>query len=766
MGATTDGIRRRLLVHAPELFGAALVVTVARATGAASTSLFVMLVLLVVAVLVSVTAYTVWGRETGLRGVHVRAAIQMGAFAVLLYAAGAGPALAGLLLLPVTDTVRYSGSRAGPIAVGWAAMAVGVGQLAVATEVAPTVLPGTLSHGMAALGLLTVWLVGARVTRLAADGEDANERLVEEESRIRALLASASDMTMVISDARIAYQSPSSERMLGYRAEALQGTSYLDLVHPDDRAPTIDFVRNLLAHPGDSGLVECRLRAADGRWIDVESNCRNMLDDPQIRGFVVNSRDVSDRKALERQLADRDIHDRLTGVANRALLLDRLDHTAARCSRLGGSYAVLFVDLDGFKAINDTQGHMVGDAVLRTVAQRLLETIRGADTLARVGADEFAILLDHGDDEVDAAKVAQRALVEVRRPIEAAGREVALTASIGIAHPEDGVRAADVLRNAGIAMHLAKESGRDRFEVFETSMHVRVVERLELEADLAVALGRGQLEVHYQPIVTLADQRIASYEALLRWHHPTRGLVPPNRFIPLAEQSGLIVPIGRFVLREACRQVATWRRGVAGAEDLTVSVNVSMHQLTGTDLVAEVAAALDDAGLPAHALTLELTESALARDTEATITTLTQLKELGVRIAIDDFGTGYSSLAYLHRFPVDVLKIDRSFVTSVASGRQSPALARAIVDLGRSLDLLTVAEGIEHASELSQFRQLECTHGQGFLFSRPVGAIAAAELLTLAAPTGPVVPPPPPGPRMVGAGGTTGLVSPGGGRAR
>jgi diguanylate cyclase (GGDEF)-like protein/PAS domain S-box-containing protein len=755
VGATTDGIRRRLLVHAPELLGASVVVAVARATGAATTSLVVLLALLAFAVLVSVTAYTVWGRETGLRGVHVRAALQMGAFAVLLYTAGAGPALAGLLLLPVTDTVRYSGSTAGPIAVAWAAVAVGAGQLAVATGLAPTILPGPLSHGMATLGLLTVWLVGVRVTRLAADGEDATERLVEEESRIRAMLASASDMTMVISDARIVYQSPSSERMLGFPADALQGSSYLDLVHPDDRARTVGFVRDLLAFPGDSALLQCRLRAADGRWIDVESNCRNLLDDPQVRGFVVNTRDVSDRKALERQLAHRDIHDPLTGVANRALLLDRLDHTAARCSRLGGNYAVLLVDLDGFKAINDTQGHTVGDAVLRTVAQRLLETIRGADTLARVGADEFAVLLDHGDDEVDAAKVAQRALSEVRRPIHAAGQQVQLTASIGIAHPEDGVRGADVLRNADIAMHLAKESGRDRFEVFETSMHVRVVERLELEADLAMALGRQQLEVHYQPIVALSDQRITSYEALLRWNHPTRGLVGPNRFIPLAERSGLIVPIGRFVLREACRQVAAWRRDLPGAEDLTVSVNVSMHQLTACDLVAEVAAALADAGLPAPALTLELTESALARDTEATIATLKRLKQLGVRIAIDDFGTGYSSLAYLHRFPVDVLKIDRSFVTSVASGRQSPALARAIVDLGRSLDLLTVAEGIEHASELSQFRQLECTHGQGFLFSRPVAAKAAAELLRVPSPSETAAPPAVP--ELVGPGRHTSL---------
>ncbi|MFA9446789.1 putative bifunctional diguanylate cyclase/phosphodiesterase, partial [Egicoccus sp. AB-alg6-2] len=731
MGATTDGIRRRLVAHAPELLGATFVVAVARASGAAPTSLVLMLVLLAATVLVSVTAYTVWGRDTSTRGVHARVAVQMGAFALLLYAAGAGPALVALLLLPVADTVRYSGSTAGPIALIWAGVAVGAGQLALLTGIAPSVLPGDLGHGLAAVGLLTVWLVGVRITRLAAAGEDAHERLVEEESRVRALLATASDVTIVISDAEVVYQSPSAERLLGYTPGALLGRRYLDLIHPDDRATTIDFVRELLAHPGDSALVACRLQAADGRWVEVESNCRNLLDDPQIRGFVVNSRDVSDRRALERQLAHRDFHDPLTGVANRALLLDRLDHTAARADRLGDAYAVLVVDLDGFKAINDTLGHEVGDATLKTVATRLLDTIRGADTLARIGGDEFAVLLEHGDDELDAAKVAQRALGEIRRPIDAAGRQVSLTASIGIAHSEDGAPPAEVLRNADIAMHLAKESGRDRFEVFETSMHVRVVERLELEADLALALQRGELELHYQPIVALADQRITSYEALLRWNHPTRGLVPPNRFIPLAEQSGVIVPIGRFVLREACRQLAEWRRDLPSARTLSVSVNVSMHQITDCDLVTDVREALEQAGLPAAALTLELTESALVRDTESTIATLTELKSLGVRIAIDDFGTGYSSLAYLHRFPVDVLKIDRSFVTSVASGRQSPALASAIVDLGRSLNLLTVAEGIEHDAELDQFRRLDCTHGQGFLFSRPVGAVAAGALLSL-----------------------------------
>jgi len=729
VGATTDGIRRRLRTHAPELLGASLVVAVASASGATRLSLPALLGLLVCAVLVSISAYAFWGRDTGLLGVHLRGAVQVTAFAVLLYASGTGPALTPLLLLPVADTVRYSGAKAGRIVLAWVSLAAAIGQIAVLAEVAPSLLPWDVALGLSALGLLTTWLIGLRIIRLAAAGEDVHQRLVEEEAHIRALLETASDVTIVITDAEVVYQSPSAERLFGYAPGELLGKRYLDLVHPDDLAATVEAVRDLLASPGRSGLIECRLLGADGGWIPVESNCRNLLDDPQIRGFVVNSRDVSDRKALERQLEHRTIHDPLTGLTNRALLLDRLDHTVARASRLGGSFAVLFVDLDGFKAINDAHGVTVGDAVLRTVAYRLLDVVRGADTVARLGGDEFAVLLEHDDSPVDAAKVAQRILGAVSGPIDADGRRVQLTASIGIAHAEDGTQAAEVLRNADIAMHLAKESGRDRFEVFETSMHVRVVERLELEADLAVAVDRGELAIHYQPIVALVDQHITGFEALLRWTHPERGNVPPNRFVPMAEQTGLIVPIGRFVLREACRQLADWRRRKPGAADLTISVNVSMRQLTDSDLVADVHEALTDAGLPAGALTLELTESALVTDAEATIATLTQLKGLGVRIAIDDFGTGYSSLAYLHRFPVDVLKIDRSFVNSVASGRQSPALARAIVDLGRSLDLLTVAEGIEHDAELAQFRQLDCTHGQGFLFSRPVAADAAAALV-------------------------------------
>jgi diguanylate cyclase (GGDEF)-like protein/PAS domain S-box-containing protein len=670
------------------------------------------------------------GRRSSARVAGTRGPLLLIVLGMLSYLTGLGPALTTVLLVPITATIRQRGSASARPMLAWATAVVLLGQLAVAAGLAPTWFSAPVAHGAALVGLGTLWAVGACLTNVAGDREAAHHRLVDEEAHVRALLGHATDVTIVIAHARITYQSPSAERLLGYTTGSLLGTNYLDLIHPDDRRATIAFVRELLQHPGSSGLVECRLRTQDGSWVPVESTCRNLLADPQIRGFVVNSRDISERKELEEQLEHRALHDPMTGLANRALLLDRLEHTGTRAARSHTRYAVLFVDVDDFKPINDTLGHAVGDAVLTTIAQRLTRVVRSADTVARVGGDEFAVLIEDSRSDADAARAAARVLASVSRPIHAAGREVRVTVSIGIAYDDGVLEANSVLRNADIAMYLAKQGGKDRFEIFETAMHVQVVERMQLEADLHQALGDDQIHLHYQPIVTLTDRRIVGLEALARWEHPDRGNVPPDRFVPLAEEAGLIVPIGRHVLREACRQLACWRATIPGADQLTVSVNLSVRQLLGGDIVEDVRRALLDAGLPAPALTLELTESSLATDTEQAVESLLRLKALGVRLAIDDFGTGYSSLAYLHRFPVDELKIDRSFVSSVVPGQQSPALARAIVDLGRSLDLVTVAEGIEHDLELAQFRQLNCTRGQGYLFARPAAAATIERHLT------------------------------------
>lgn len=685
---------------------------------------------LLTAVVVSAAGYARWGRGEDGHGRHLRLGSQVVALSAAAAISGIGVAIIGpLVLLAVADTVRYSGSRAGRLALGWGVTGIVGHQVVVAAMGWPTVAAGGGGHALAAMHALLVVLVGNRVVRLATQGEAAARDVVEAQHRVEAVLAGASDLTLIISDGVVTYQSPSAARPLGYGPHDLLGQAYLELIHPDDRRRAIDFVQELLTEPGSSGLLQCRLRGADGDHVPVESSCRNLLDDPTVAGFVVTARDVSEREQLQAQLTHRAFHDDLTGLANRALLLDRLEHTGLRVGRNGHRYAVLYVDLDGFKPINDTYGHVVGDAVLREIAQRLLLATRRSDTVARLGGDEFAVLIEEQHEAVDAGRVAGRILEHLRRPLTVDGLSMQVTASIGIAYDEDGEAPADVLRDADIAMYLAKREGKDRFEVFEPRMHVAVVERLHLESDLQRALESDELVVHYQPIVTLREQRIVGVEALVRWEHPERGTVSPGTFIPLAEETGQIVTLGRHVLRSACRQLARWRTEVPGADELTVSVNVSARQFHVGDLVGDVWTALTEAGLPAAALTLELTESALVTDADRTLRVLEELRALGVRLAIDDFGTGYSSLAYLHRFPVDVLKIDRSFVTSVVNGQQSPALARAIVDLGRSLELTTVAEGIERDVELDQFRELDCTLGQGFLFARPADAATTGAAL-------------------------------------
>jgi diguanylate cyclase (GGDEF)-like protein/PAS domain S-box-containing protein len=643
---------------------------------------------------------------------------------------GVGAALLGpALLVPVVARIRRHGASVATDTLRVALVAVVVHQLVTALLPLPAVLPVAPAQGVAIVGAGLLILVTRVVADVADRAEQDQSRTRAEQTRVHAMLSGASDVTLIVGEDRITYQSPSTRRVMGHAPDALVGQRYLDLVHPEDHEAAVEFVRGLSEEPGASGLVDLRLAAANGTWVPFECSCRNLLHDPSVRGFVVTARDVTERRLLEEQLEHRAFHDDLTGLANRALFLDRLEHTGARIGRSGGRYAVLYVDLDGFKPINDSYGHRVGDEVLLHVADRLRTATRRSDTIARLGGDEFAILVEEHQEAVDAARIAGRILAGLRAPFVVDGVELQVTASVGIAYDSDGEEPADVLRNADIAMYLAKRDGRDRFEVFEPRMHLAVVERLHLESDLQRAIDNGELRCHFQPIVTLADRRIRGVEALVRWEHPDRGMVSPGQFIPLAEETGLVVGIGRFVLTEACTQVQRWRESLPAARDLTASVNVSMRQFGTGDLLADVGAALRVSGLPARALTLELTESALINDPDRTLTVLHQLKALGVRLAIDDFGTGYSSLAYLHRFPVDVLKIDRSFVTSVVAGRQSPALARAIVDLGRSLHLDTVAEGIELEAEFAQFRDLECSHGQGYLFARPADAATIEQLL-------------------------------------
>jgi diguanylate cyclase (GGDEF)-like protein len=427
-------------------------------------------------------------------------------------------------------------------------------------------------------------------------------------------------------------------------------------------------------------------------------------------------------------------HDALTGLANRALFANHLREALAP-GRTRQAATVLFADLDGFKRVNDSLGHAAGDELLTLVARRLEHCFRPSDLIARFGGDEFAVLIDDVANRAGAAAAARRALDALRAPFNVRGREVQIAASIGVVH---GRYAPDhLMRNADLAMYRAKALGRGRFEIFEPQMHAAAVERLDLESDLRRALEQGHLQLYYQPVCRLQGGEIVGVEALARWRHPKRGLIMPREMIPLAEESGLILPIGGWVLREACRQAALWQARHPSEPPLRIWVNLSGVQLGQPDLVREIAGALEEASLEPASLALEITESALMTDLEANVDALNELERLGVRLAVDDFGTGYSSLEYLRRFPVDVLKIAKPFVDGLERGPSGVALAKAIVDLGASLELSTVAEGIERPEQQEQLAELGCELGQGYRFSRPLDAAGMDSLLINAGLLGP-----------------------------
>jgi diguanylate cyclase (GGDEF)-like protein len=466
------------------------------------------------------------------------------------------------------------------------------------------------------------------------------------------------------------------------------------------------------------GFSEIRAltRTLEGRTTELEATNR------RLDGSVAELSEAYGReRETARQLKHMALHDSLTRLGNRALFLDRVEHALARARRIGGEVAVLFFDLDDFKTINDSLGHSTGDLVLVSVAERLRDCLRHADTAARLGGDEFAVLLEDIDSADDAGRSAERILEAVHAPFMVEGKQVFIHGSIGIALGPSGGSSGEgveLLRNADMAMYIAKGKGKGRYEFFEPRMHTGVLQRLELKADLERAIHEGEFTIHYQPIVVLGSGAIEGMEALVRWDHPERGLIPPGDFLPLAEETGLVVEIGNWVLTEACRQAVAWRAWPGASGPLQVSVNLSPSQIDQPELVTDVADALRESGLDADGLVLEITEGVLMQDTDSVIRKLARLKRLGLRLAIDDFGTGYSSLEYLRRFPFDVIKVAKPFVDGVTQGPEESALARAIIKLGDTFDLQTVAEGIEDAAQIRELEQMGCTLGQGYLFSR------------------------------------------------
>lgn len=545
----------------------------------------------------------------------------------------------------------------------------------------------------------------------------ALEHIAGSEARFRSLVQHSSDVITVLDrDGTITYMSDSVNRMLGYSADELVGSNLRHLLDPDHAANLSEYLK-----PGgwpldEAALVEAQVRHKDGTWRDVETTVTSLLDDQRVRGVVLNTREVTERLVLQAELRERAWHDALTGLANRALFTERVDHAMARRSRDHRPLTVAFLDLDAFKAVNDTLGHHGGDLLLQGVANRLRDCIRPGDTIARFGGDEFALLLEDASANA-AANVANRILASLDKPFELLGREVYARASIGlaVAHATDTTET--LLLAADTAMYAAKAGGSSRYELFEAQMRSAARERATLRSDLEGALDRGELVVHYQPVVDIGSGEVVGVEALVRWQHPTRGLLGPDEFIELAEQSGLIVSLGRWVLNAACAQAAQWRCQLGRA--LTVAVNVSARQFQGTGLVEEVATALAKAGLEPASLMLEITESATVPDAEQMIKRLGELKALGVGLAIDDFGTGYSSLSYLRRFPVDQLKIDRAFVAGICANRDDLSIVAAVINLAHALGLVVVAEGVETVDQLEQLSQLGCDLAQGYNWLQP-----------------------------------------------
>jgi diguanylate cyclase (GGDEF)-like protein/PAS domain S-box-containing protein len=559
----------------------------------------------------------------------------------------------------------------------------------------------------------------------------AEEELRASEERFRSLVLNSSDIILVVDrDDAIRYASPSVERLLGYGPAEVEGAKGLDFAHPEDLPRLRSSFRETLGTPGVSPAVELRLRHRDGSWRHFEAVATNLLGDPSVRGVVINSRDVTERKRFEERLRHQALHDPLTDLPNRALLLDRLARALAREGRREGSVAVLFLDLDRFKVANDSYGHEFGDELLVEVAHRLRDCLRPGDTAARFGGDEFVVLVEGMGGAADAGRVAERVARELEAPFRLRGQEVFLSASVGIALNASGEdQPADLLRQADVAMYRAKQGGRARYAAYDPEMSEQILERLALEADLRHALERGQLKVHYQPTVDLSTGRIAGFEALARWHHPERGSVPPADFIPIAEETGLILPMGRWVLEEACRRCRRWQEEYACDPPLGVNVNLSARQFQHPGLSGEAAEVLRETGLEPGSLALEITESVVMEDAESNIEALRRLKALGVRLAIDDFGTGYSSLSYLKRFPVDVLKVDKSFVDGLGQDPEDDAIVRAVITLAHSLGAVVVAEGVETEGQLVRLRELGCELAQGYLFSGPMPAEAAGALL-------------------------------------
>jgi diguanylate cyclase (GGDEF)-like protein/PAS domain S-box-containing protein len=656
------------------------------------------------------------------RHLHRAVAVHFGLIGLLLYLSGWGPLLGITFAIVATMYLRDFGSAVWRPAAIWTVAIIVAGQVGIALGWVYCYLPTQTLTQVAGLlggqtGLFLIRAFGMSVRQR----ELAEAEVRRREERFRALVQDSSDVVSVLDRAgRTLYVSPAIEHLTGLRPEEFMAADYGRWLHPDDHAAGAVAFARALADPGGEHRVDLRLWHTGGelRWVEV--TLRNLFDNPAVGGLVATYRDVTERRAIQERLIHDANHDPLTGLANRAAFLDGLGRSLAEGTQSGRTPAVLFLDLDGFKQVNDTLGHRCGDELIIAVAAMLRRGVLGSDLVGRLGGDEFGIVLSGVTSSDDAVTVARRVLAEMDHPVPIGAQELYARASIGVAVARPGDGDADaLLHHADIAMYGAKRRRTHSYQLYVDGMRDPAVDAVALDEELRQAAGNGELRLHYQPIVTLDGGDLVGFEALMRWQHPARGLLPPSEFIPLAEETGTIAELGAWALEHACRQVIRWQERVPAGRRLELSVNLSPCQLDRPDLVAEVLAILRRTGFHPADLVLEVTETALVKD-EAAIPVLTALRAEGIRIALDDFGTGYSSLRYLTRLPVDILKIDRCFVAALDGTGSASAVAEAMVRLAQVLHLETVAEGIEDAAQLTELTLLGCQSGQGYHFARPL----------------------------------------------
>jgi diguanylate cyclase (GGDEF)-like protein/PAS domain S-box-containing protein len=652
------------------------------------------------------------------------------ALAACLFSSAHAAAASSALFVYGHKAAGRSSSRAAAGALAWTLIAyLFASSLAVLAAQIPAGLALDTLIALLAAAAACVTLYGAR---RAGDSQRQQQpawmrrgeaaRFVGSNPFCAAFEYAAIGMAVLSSKGRLLWVNRSLCAFLGYAESELMYSSLGAITHKDDLAPVLAALKSMLRERTDLLQMEVRHQRRGGEQVWALWNVARFEDAQDDETYVVlQLQDITERKQSEQRLLHDAFHDPLTGLPNRALFADHVKLTIARAKRVASRrFAVLFCDLDRFKIINDSLGHVAGDQLLVEVARRLESCLRQGDTVARVGGDEFTILLDDLADEDEAVAVAERVQKEVSAPISLSGRDVFTTMSIGMAtgaasysDPED------ILRDADTAMYRAKSLGKARHVVFDHSMHASAVNLLQIETDLRKALERGQFYMLYQPIVSLGSFKLCGFEALVRWHHPERGLISPLDFIPIAEETGQIIGIGEWALHEACRQMREWQEKFPQASPIFMSVNLSAKQFNHSMLIAQIDDALRRTGLNPRQLKLEITEGAVMENIDTATEMLRHLRDLGVQLAIDDFGTGYSSLSYLHRFPIDTLKIDRSFVTRMADNPENVEIVRTIVMLAQVLGMDVVAEGVETKEQLKLLRDLQCEYGQGYYFSRP-----------------------------------------------